>query len=667
MRSGAKMVDLIQSAGGNFEAFMQQARAAGLVISKEDAAAADEFNDKLDALSFRLEEVARRIGSPLIPRLHALADEFDKAISGTTDDADVWGRVVAGAFDTAAQHADNYLKILKEISNLGPLSRLKDGANWAGQYLIAPDAGFANAAPKGQNGTPAALTADQRGLLEQFNRDLAQASRWAQQNIVGSFSADAEKAIRRLQSEVNLLGDDTRAGKVKEIFREWREAAKQLGDAFKGPVLAQLDKLEAKMRAVAEAWDAKNKQLKAEAEALQKANQAAEAYTRTMDGLYEIGRRINTQRDNPKAGAHELDVRVRNLNGEFGSMGKTPKEAAQKYDVLIAEARYADYLEKRDGIQTRINEALKVEVSLLGEVTELFKNPRALEWSKTVEGKLLRLNAITALFKHNAEGPQLTAPVPPGFENFKAPAHMPAIDPHVGDVVRSTWERIGDYVKGNSGELARDVTGIWQSSLHELYANGVQGFLLSLSSGFLNVAEQIANDYITGIIGGALKKLGESMSKGGGGGILGTILGFLGIAAGAAAGGGANLPASHALPFTQLAPFASGGLVTGPGTSTSDSIRAALSDGEYVMNAQAVDRYGPAFMQSVNQGSYNPATQGGGQRGGVHIENVTISPRIELPRGYHGYGPEKMKMEHDLKAAMRDAVRTALHDIQRGG
>lgn len=46
--------------------------------------------------------------------------------------------------------------------------------------------------------------------------------------------------------------------------------------------------------------------------------------------------------------------------------------------------------------------------------------------------------------------------------------------------------------------------------------------------------------------------------------------------------------------------LASGGLVTGPGTSTSDSIPAQLSNGEYVMSAAAVQTYGLDFMNSLN-------------------------------------------------------------------
>lgn len=56
---------------------------------------------------------------------------------------------------------------------------------------------------------------------------------------------------------------------------------------------------------------------------------------------------------------------------------------------------------------------------------------------------------------------------------------------------------------------------------------------------------------------------------------------------------------------------ATGGYITGPGTSTSDSIPARLSDGEFVMNAAAVRRYGVDFMHSLNRGNTPGFTTGG--------------------------------------------------------
>jgi len=57
--------------------------------------------------------------------------------------------------------------------------------------------------------------------------------------------------------------------------------------------------------------------------------------------------------------------------------------------------------------------------------------------------------------------------------------------------------------------------------------------------------------------------------------------------------------------------MATGGLVRGPGTSTSDSIPARLSAGEYVINAAAVRSVGVAFLNGVNGLSSGPQWQGG--------------------------------------------------------
>jgi hypothetical protein len=51
--------------------------------------------------------------------------------------------------------------------------------------------------------------------------------------------------------------------------------------------------------------------------------------------------------------------------------------------------------------------------------------------------------------------------------------------------------------------------------------------------------------------------------------------------------------------------YADGGVVSGPGTGTSDDVFAPwLSNGEFVMKKTAVDRYGEKFMQSVNDGQF---------------------------------------------------------------
>lgn len=98
--------------------------------------------------------------------------------------------------------------------------------------------------------------------------------------------------------------------------------------------------------------------------------------------------------------------------------------------------------------------------------------------------------------------------------------------------------------------------------------------------------------------------------------------------------------------------LAGGGYVSGPGTSTSDSILARLSNGEYVVNARAVGVYGKSFMDALNNLSFGaPATAapapraaagysppaGGGRPAGageihLHLHSPIIGSQEDLAR-----------------------------------
>ena len=83
---------------------------------------------------------------------------------------------------------------------------------------------------------------------------------------------------------------------------------------------------------------------------------------------------------------------------------------------------------------------------------------------------------------------------------------------------------------------------------------------------------------------------------------------------------------TSAISTVKGAKFATGGLVTGPGTSTSDSIPARLSNGESVMNARSTAMFGP-LLSSLNQAgggvAFNPAA--GGQREGYEFLAAAVA------------------------------------------
>jgi hypothetical protein len=73
--------------------------------------------------------------------------------------------------------------------------------------------------------------------------------------------------------------------------------------------------------------------------------------------------------------------------------------------------------------------------------------------------------------------------------------------------------------------------------------------------------------------------------------------------------------------------FASGGLVTGPGSGTSDSILARISNGEYVVRASAVKTYGVDFLNALNNNSLQRSMPSfGGSSAIMGEQMVYLSP-----------------------------------------
>ncbi|WIJ24996.1 hypothetical protein [Devosia sp. RR2S18] len=97
-------------------------------------------------------------------------------------------------------------------------------------------------------------------------------------------------------------------------------------------------------------------------------------------------------------------------------------------------------------------------------------------------------------------------------------------------------------------------------------------------------------------------------------------------------------PAIPSSPDRTLPGFSTGGWVGGPGTGTSDSIPAMLSNGEFVVNASAAGRYG-ALLEAVNSGypadaflslgAGNSAEDGDGSAQVIHLGGVSFQFAID--------------------------------------
>ena len=91
--------------------------------------------------------------------------------------------------------------------------------------------------------------------------------------------------------------------------------------------------------------------------------------------------------------------------------------------------------------------------------------------------------------------------------------------------------------------------------------------------------------------------------------------------------GGSAAGSSTPAPVSVVATRASGGIITGQGTATSDSIPARLSNGEYVVNARATSQFLP-LLNSINDAGLQPRFAMGGlykdTNSGYNVaENIT--------------------------------------------
>jgi hypothetical protein len=82
--------------------------------------------------------------------------------------------------------------------------------------------------------------------------------------------------------------------------------------------------------------------------------------------------------------------------------------------------------------------------------------------------------------------------------------------------------------------------------------------------------------------------------------------------------------------FTEFAPggAAGGGLISGPGTSTSDSILAWLSNNEFVMRAASVRHYGVDMMHAINSMRLPKDFFRGFNMGGLVMPSFPSTPRF---------------------------------------
>ena len=131
-----------------------------------------------------------------------------------------------------------------------------------------------------------------------------------------------------------------------------------------------------------------------------------------------------------------------------------------------------------------------------------------------------------------------------------------------------------------------------EKTFKEGLTEGLQSSIVGLAKGTMTLREAVlnlANTIINAMINIAAQQLAMQAAS--------ATSGWWGAIAGAFSSGTVTA--------------ATGGYIRGPGTSTSDSIPARLSNGEFVVKADSVAHYGVGFMHAINRRQLRSFSQGG--------------------------------------------------------
>jgi hypothetical protein len=165
------------------------------------------------------------------------------------------------------------------------------------------------------------------------------------------------------------------------------------------------------------------------------------------------------------------------------------------------------------------------------------------------------------------------------------------------------------------------------------WASGIKKAVANMSQGFSTEADLMENVFGRAFNGmsdalGEFVKTGKldfgDLTRSIIGDIMQMVLKFLLLKA---------VKAALGIPMAEggLVGFASGGRVTGPGTGTSDSIPARLSNGEFVINAKST-RDNLPLLQSINSGSFDMLKMAEGGLAGTKPVMPMRSPQQQAPQ-----------------------------------
>lgn len=175
-RSGAEILVVLKQMGGDLDKATEAARRLGLVVSTEDAKAADDFNDQMKQLHQTMQGFTFALGKSLLPELNNMAKSVSDVVG--------WVNRLTAAIGGLKGIASGAIKLSFEVTGIPGISRFIQGNkgssasatdSWEATGKAAPT--FGGSGGGGGGGGPKDISAirQQLGLLEVQERAIKRA------------------------------------------------------------------------------------------------------------------------------------------------------------------------------------------------------------------------------------------------------------------------------------------------------------------------------------------------------------------------------------------------------------------------------------------------------------------------------------------------------------
>jgi hypothetical protein len=624
-KAGLKLIPTLNSGKDGLKAMGDEAEKLGLTLTTDAAKSAELVNDNLTRLQKVGVGLGRQIMTAVAPAIGILTTEMVNNASKADDMANrqqaaigvmKFMMITVRSLGFAFQYAGNLIArfaagLVIEVQTAATIVENLPGAVKAWATGTANDATRRISQAMTMNReTLAKMESDRKALVDEYLEDIkrikeAEAGAPTGEALKQQMEAEAKgviEAVRsgreRYEDEINklralldggLINRETFNKRQKQLEKQYLEAGKKSGKAF----------------------------VDGAAETAKKMADVAERVMRDMqDAAARIFTETRTVAENAAAKLEEINqlFRAGLISEETATRAARAAEADRDRDRLAALAEIKA-------------QADQVRESVMTDMERLERSGAELE-RLFLGGDIDRVTYIAAIQKLNEELDPATRKMRELEEAGKA----------LREQLKTKDEALGDELNRINELLAAGVISAddYQRALKKLFPD-VEKKLTDMEKLSANAAKSLAStfseflfDPFNASLGEMVKNFALSLAK-----MVTDLLAQKAVLA--------LLGAFGASPEVITATgFADGGLVSGPGTGTSDSIPARLSNGEYVMPADTVRHYGRDFMDALRamrpqreapvarfaEGGYVDG-QGGGGGGGVRVVNVVDGSMVQ--------------------------------------